>query len=324
MDARLIRLINDYQKVVHRSVELMRASGIAMPRSGSEWARTDMPQSGVLGQGSTYYKHGFGCTVWLPTGAVDFDFGEHGEINGFDSWRLRSFAKLDPKFYEFETVESIQNAFDDAVQFGAIFCPEPTVCYLKGCERRFAIEVSVDRPGDKLPHMDHDEILTLHAQCFLAADLMRLNYRKLLALAKKRTRLSQSKAVEARIYGTSWLAYLAATSEGFRKLNMRRMLITSRPVEFLELVPKCDSIGKLMKAHYDALRVFRNNVFHLQDGPRPIIKFFADDSTRMSWAESLHDSIDDFFSGYRILCECHYAEQERTSESFIRAKKYLF
>ncbi|KOQ22612.1 DUF6896 domain-containing protein [Achromobacter xylosoxidans] len=321
MDVRLLQVIREYQISVRRSVELMCASGIAMPSSGHDWAQMDIPRRGVLDRNVPYYKHGYGCTVSLPSGTVDFDFGRHGEINGFDPWRLASFAKFNLAAYGFETSESLEEAFQEAVQRGEIVWSEPTIYYLKNCERIFAVEISHNKPDDKLPHRDHDVILALYTHCFLAADLMRINYEKIIAQTKKHAQLSQNKEVQARIYATSWLAYLAATCEGFQKKNVRQTLIKSRPKEFLELIPECDNIGSLIKLHDDALRKFRNSVFHLRDTPRPIINFFADDQTRLTWAETLHRAFNSFCSNYRILCEVHYMMNNRMDESIMKKRK---
>lgn len=299
----------------------MCSSGIAMPSSGHDWSQMEIPHHGVLDGNVPYYKHGYGCTVSLPSSRVDFDFGKHGEINGFDSWRLVSFAKSNLVAYGFDTFESLEDAFQEALQRGEIVWSEPTIYYLKDCERIFAVEISYNKPGDRLPHKDHDVILALYTHCFLAADLMRLNYHKTLTQTKKHAHLSQNKAVQARIYGTSWLAYLSATCEGFQKKNVRQTLVDSRPNEFLELLPECDNIGSLIKLHYDALRKFRNCVFHLRDSPRSIIKFFADDPTRLTWAETLHKAINDFCSNYRILCQVHYMMNNRMNEDLSGTRK---
>ncbi|MDQ2150960.1 hypothetical protein RBI22_19865 [Alcaligenaceae bacterium C4P045] len=299
----------------------MFSSAIPMPRSGNDWAGMDIPHSGILHNGTKYFKHGFGCTVLLPVGAIDFDFGRHGEINGFDWWRLTSFAKLDLECYGFETHELINELFDDAVKNGEIVCSEPTVCYLKNCKRVFAVEVSCGRSDDRLPHQDYDMILTLYAQCLLSAKVMRSDYKKIVSLSEKKGKLSQAKQLNLRVYGKSWLAYLLATCEGFKKINVRKTLIESRPAEFLELLPKCDRVGSLIKKHYDALREFRNNVFHVQSSSSPIIKFFDDDSTRLDWAETVHDALEDFCSDYRVLCEVHYAEKGRIGEGSIGMQK---
>lgn len=58
-----------------------------------------------------------------------------------------------------------------------------------------------------------------------------------------------------------------------------------RPPEFSELIPKADELGKLVKKHGDALRKFRNNVFHLRENIEEIEGFFRERPNRVEWAE---------------------------------------
>ena len=84
MEPRLERLISDYQAAVADEVQRLHDGlPIAPPASKTEWACTDIPQKGVLADGTRYFKHGYGCAVHGPSGSVDFDFGERGEITGF-------------------------------------------------------------------------------------------------------------------------------------------------------------------------------------------------------------------------------------------------
>ncbi len=52
-----------------------------------------IPQAGSLLNGYSYFKHGYGCAVRGPDWAVDFDFGECGQIDGFCPYRLEKFAQ---------------------------------------------------------------------------------------------------------------------------------------------------------------------------------------------------------------------------------------
>ena len=92
MNSNLRCLILAYQSAVCEVLALMQGSGIKQPITNIEWVCMDIPQLGKLIGGIPYFKHGFGCKVKLPRGAVDFDFGEQGQINGFDLWRLLDFA----------------------------------------------------------------------------------------------------------------------------------------------------------------------------------------------------------------------------------------
>ena len=92
MDDRLSPLIDDYKATVARAVAALEATGIARPSSTTEWVGYDVPGRGELIGGGDYFIHGFGCAVRLPETSVDFDFGDDGQIDGFDWSRLLSFA----------------------------------------------------------------------------------------------------------------------------------------------------------------------------------------------------------------------------------------
>lgn len=92
MDTRLARLIADYQAAVREVIEAMQRSGLQLPASNDDWAGNDMEQRGELAGGIPYFKHGYGCAARLSSGiAVDFDFGDNGEIDGVEAWRLAGF-----------------------------------------------------------------------------------------------------------------------------------------------------------------------------------------------------------------------------------------
>jgi hypothetical protein len=120
MDNHLARLISDYQASVRAAVELMQQSGIPRPATNTDWAIADIPQRGELKGGIPYFKHGYGCAVRLPSGAVDFDFGEHGEIDGFDAWRLIGFAGSRLSEYGFAGEISFNECFKAAVAAGSL------------------------------------------------------------------------------------------------------------------------------------------------------------------------------------------------------------
>jgi hypothetical protein len=242
--------------------------------------------------------------VRLETGAVDFDFGDSGEIDGFDLWRLTKFTRDHLPCFGFESAEQIEQSFNDALACGDLEQSRGGLCYLAGTPRMLAIDIDSTQPGDKLPSQNHD-----------AADLMRENFEKLDAKLRKRGKLSRNDEVQNRIYFLTWLGFLWATCEGFtKKINMRRLLTDERPHDFKELLPESDALGKLIKAHFHPLREVRNNVFHLRDNPEKIRKFFSKEADRLPWALELHDALKRFFSNYRIQCAVHCAMNNRKGE----------
>lgn len=121
MDTRLSRLIADYQASVKKAVELMAASGIERPASNDQWVSLDIPQIGKLHGGVPYFKHGYGCSIHLPGEAVDFDFGAHGQIDGFSASRLQGYAGPRLTEYGFYTVREMQEAFEEATNSALLF-----------------------------------------------------------------------------------------------------------------------------------------------------------------------------------------------------------
>ena len=120
MDNKLKKLISAYQARVRMAVELIQRSGIPLPATAQGWVETPIPASGALQGGVAYDKHGIGCWVDLPAGAVDFDFGRFGEIDGFDCGRLVEFAGVEFTRYGFDTKEAIEKCFETAVWSGSL------------------------------------------------------------------------------------------------------------------------------------------------------------------------------------------------------------
>ena len=120
MDAELRRLIRDYQaRVVWAVEQIERTFGVERPPSATEWIGYQIPH-GVAPDGNRYYKHGFGIVVAYEGGAVDFDFGEHGEIGGFDASRLFNFARRVEGGYGFDSERQIETAIKDAEARGLV------------------------------------------------------------------------------------------------------------------------------------------------------------------------------------------------------------
>lgn len=318
MDKNLGQLIAEYQACVRDAVVLLHRSGVPMPQSSFDWIDADIPIKGGLNGNAEYFKHGAGCEVQLDSENVDFDFGCNGEINGFDLWRLVRFARARFPCFGFESAEEIEKSFDAAVSAGELEYSIGGLYYLTDTPRVLAIDIDSTHPGDMLPSRNHDIVVTLIVHYFDAAILMRENYEKLKLKLNKNGKLSRKDESCRRIYFYSWLGFLAVTCEGFRGMNMRRLLTNERPDDFKELLPLSDGLGKMINVHWDPLREFRNNVFHLRESHEKIRKFFLEDVDRLFWVRELHQAFEHFFSNYRIQCEVHYALNNRKGESDIR------
>lgn len=321
MRKNLHRLINDFQSYVHAALKVMYRSGIEMPSSRSQWIESDIPLTGELEDGMKYYKHGAGCLVELGSGRVDFDFGENGEVGGFNAWWLTCFAGKNLKDYGFENLEDVTDQIDKALADGELVFPHRDLYYIANVPYTYAIDTDSRNLGDMLPARNHDRVLTLQIHYFETAELMYRNYNNLKLKRDKNKRLNRQDAFDMRIYLSTWLGFLGVTSEGFRELNMRVLLNDERPESFKELLLLSGSIGKLMKEHKDSLRIFRNNVFHLRKNTDFAYHFFDEGACRLHWARELHESFRDFFSQYRVSCEVHYVLNGRKGESELINKK---
>jgi hypothetical protein len=167
-----------------------------------------------------------------------------------------------------------------------------------------------------LHHREKDPVLTLYAHYFLAGELMLKNHRRLNQKWSQHGRLSQNERGQLSIYFCTWLGFLGVTAEGFKNLAIRKLVQDARPPEFVELVPSADELGKLLNKHDDALRKFRNDVFHLRDNTDQLTQFFNGRPDRLRWAEELQAAFGRFFSNYRVLCQVHYVIDNRKEEIF--------
>lgn len=319
MDKRLAQLISAYQAAVGAAVLLMSESGIEMPSSNIEWLELPIPAHGELKSGIKYFKHGFGCWVQLPEGKVDFDFGEMGQIDGFDEWRLLNFCRDGLSVYGFETQQALFDCFRHALAKRMLVAGLYNLYYVVDSVKLLGQEAArILRTGCALPHRSQDSVQMLFFQCFESANLMLDHYEAINRIWVKKGKLNSSKRLEFRVYLLSWLGYLNTTAEGFREINVWLLLQNKRPGSFMELATKCGEIGSLEKRYADDLRTLRNDTFHLRADDGAITQFFADDGERMEWAKGLHAAFADFFSNYRILAEVYYLTRGRYGESQIR------
>lgn len=321
MDERLSNLISDYLESVRTALTLIKKSGIPLPRTSIEWIDTDLSHISNLYSGIDYFKHGCGCSVDLPNGTVDFDFGRHGEISGLDAWRVLRFAKERQETYGFSTDEEFHECFQDSINKKLITPLDSALYRLATQPLEYTSIIDSREEGDLLPHREQDKVLTLQIHYFYAANLMLKHYDALIKQWNKNKKLSRTDEIKFRIYMSSWLGFLAVTCEGYKKLNMHRLLNEERPNEYQELISKCNALNSVINKNYDDLRKFRNNVFHLRTSINDTIAFLSPSSDRLSWARQIHKNLESFFSDYRVLCECYYMLNGRENESEFGQKK---
>lgn len=93
MKPELRELIDAYcAKAAELIPRLAEALGFKLPITNTEWVCFDVPNPRPTCNGLQYFKHGFGVAIKFDGGAIDIDFGDNGEYNGFDADRLFRFA----------------------------------------------------------------------------------------------------------------------------------------------------------------------------------------------------------------------------------------
>ncbi len=94
MKSELRELIEAYRAKASELVPRLSASlGFKLPITNNDWTGLDIPQRGKTSDGLRYFKHGFGVAIRYDGGEIDVDFGDQGEYDGFDAWRLFRFAE---------------------------------------------------------------------------------------------------------------------------------------------------------------------------------------------------------------------------------------
>jgi len=165
MNNQLTRLISDYQASVRAAVELMQQSGIPRPSTCTDWVDADIPEHGELKGGIRYFKHGFGCAVHLLTGAVDFDFGDHGEIDGFNVGRLAGFANSRLPEYGFATEDALKECFKEEAAAGSMVYSGYILYYVAGTAYSPSVQACKgSTPQLEIESASYDEFLDLWEQ----------------------------------------------------------------------------------------------------------------------------------------------------------------
>jgi hypothetical protein len=120
----LIALIHEYHMRVKEAASLLRThKGLENPMY---WRQAGISQTGFLDPDNSieYAFHGVGCRVNLPSGAVDWDFGHDGRLDGIDAWFLWEFVTDGTgNFPEFKDKLVLDTAFAEAVAQGVIHKP---------------------------------------------------------------------------------------------------------------------------------------------------------------------------------------------------------
>ena len=148
MDARLWRLITEYQVRVVEAATMLASVGL-MRRSGPVWSLGDGAERASLPGGFRYHRHDCGFEVQGPDWTVDFVVGEGGRIDAFDPRRLYEFARRRFGCYGFGSERELDAAIHDAVAAGELRTAA-SLCYLtpKASPRLYASSPVADARAD--------------------------------------------------------------------------------------------------------------------------------------------------------------------------------
>ncbi|MEZ4300252.1 MAG: hypothetical protein R3B70_35220 [Polyangiaceae bacterium] len=82
-----------------------------------------LARDGALKGGARYSFHGVGCEIDDGTLVVDLDFGPDARFDGFDAWRLASFASQFPELASFHDPNVVKRNLEELHVAGRIIFP---------------------------------------------------------------------------------------------------------------------------------------------------------------------------------------------------------
>ena len=90
---RLLQMIAAFQAQTTEANELLRKH--LHLENPMFWRQADISQTGYCGINNSirYFYHGIGCKVETQNLLIDWDYGFDGRVDGFDLWRLQTFAE---------------------------------------------------------------------------------------------------------------------------------------------------------------------------------------------------------------------------------------
>jgi hypothetical protein len=94
-------------------------SGLCQAPGGPvEWAANGLAHRGRIASGGDYQKLQYGLQINRNGLSVAFDFGNNGEINEFDAFRLSQYFSDNRPPSDFSSTKELDAAFDTAVTNG--------------------------------------------------------------------------------------------------------------------------------------------------------------------------------------------------------------
>lgn len=136
MNPALLNLIEKFRAAQDRAVAFITGTlrsvlGVRLPTSKYDW----LIICGETGLGCVnrvngveVYSHGYGIELTFPDLAIDFDFGDHGETDGFDVWRLHFFSRCNQNLVPLAKYAVVENWLGEALAAGEL-TRDRLLCY---------------------------------------------------------------------------------------------------------------------------------------------------------------------------------------------------
>lgn len=114
----LENLITEYLTQVKQATDLLERS-FGTKNLLSLWRSKKIPQRGNITNDVTYELHGIGCRVYLSEICIDFDYGPNDRVDGFDPWRLYTYAcEVPQKYKKYTNQNRLKREFDEYLKAG--------------------------------------------------------------------------------------------------------------------------------------------------------------------------------------------------------------
>ena len=121
--AAFYELVNSFNQRQKEVVKILRDLwNIEFPMTNTNWMnwhhQADSSSVPYEKRNIKIFPHGYGLSMKTPEFWIDFDFGDAGEINGFDAGRLLTYNQKNTMINCLDTLDQFQNIIDQEVQNG--------------------------------------------------------------------------------------------------------------------------------------------------------------------------------------------------------------
>ena len=124
MDAGLSKIIEAFNAAQRKAVEVLEFKFMCeKPASQGDFIFRCAPairEANYSAGGYSIRPHGIGMEVEGNGLSIDFDFGENGEFNGFDAFRLYNFSGRNHMLTSLAAEEGIEAALGRAIETGEV------------------------------------------------------------------------------------------------------------------------------------------------------------------------------------------------------------